>query len=108
MFPEGGSSDAKDRTARSERGVFCLAISGAYAPDYPMMDRIAQRVVQKYQGSSCQQLAAERGHPPSGQQGEMEQRAIKMLHEDPQLRQAFLNKVAAPIANKMAECGMIP
>ena len=27
---------------------------------------------------------------------------------DPQMRTAFINKVAAPIANKMFECGMIP
>jgi hypothetical protein len=31
-----------------------------------------------------------------------------MLHQDPQMRQEFLNRVAAPIANKMFECGMIP
>ena len=38
----------------------------------------------------------------------MEQRAIAMLKQDPQMRQYFLNKVAAPIANKLFECGMIP
>jgi hypothetical protein len=31
-----------------------------------------------------------------------------MLRNDPQMRQVFLNKVAAPIANKLFECGMIP
>ena len=31
-----------------------------------------------------------------------------MLKSDPQMRTAFLNKVAAPIVNKMFECGMIP
>jgi hypothetical protein len=31
-----------------------------------------------------------------------------MLRNDPQTRAAFLNKVAAPIANKMFECGTIP
>jgi hypothetical protein len=31
-----------------------------------------------------------------------------MLQGDPQMRQIFINKVAAPIANKMFECGMIP
>ena len=39
---------------------------------------------------------------------EMEQRAIQALKSDPQMRQAFFNKVSAPIVNKMFECGMIP
>jgi hypothetical protein len=38
----------------------------------------------------------------------MEQRAMQALRNDPQMREAFINKVAAPIANKMFECGMIP
>ena len=31
----------------------------------------------------------------------MEQRALEMLKSDAQMRAAFINKVAAPIANKM-------
>jgi hypothetical protein len=38
----------------------------------------------------------------------MEQEAIQRLRSEPQLRSAFINGVAAPIANKMFECGMIP
>jgi hypothetical protein len=38
----------------------------------------------------------------------MEQRAVQMLKQDPQMRQAFFAKVSAPIVNKMFECGMIP
>jgi hypothetical protein len=38
----------------------------------------------------------------------MEQRAIQALRNDPQMRTEFLNLVAAPIANKLFECGMIP
>jgi hypothetical protein len=38
----------------------------------------------------------------------MEQRVVKMLQQDPQMRQAFFAKVSAPIVNKMFECGMIP
>ncbi len=37
-----------------------------------------------------------------------EQRAITMLRNDPQMRADFINKIAAPIANKMFDCGMIP
>jgi hypothetical protein len=38
----------------------------------------------------------------------MEQRVLDILKGDPQMRQAFFDKVAAPIVNKMFECGMIP
>jgi len=31
-----------------------------------------------------------------------------MLRGDPQMRTLFINKVAAPVVNKMFECGMIP
>ena len=38
----------------------------------------------------------------------MEEKAIQVLRNDPQMRNAFINRIAAPIANKMFECGMIP
>lgn len=90
-------------------GQFCLGIIGAHAQgNYPIMDRIAQRVVQKYQTSSCEQLAAQRAQRSAGTQSPMEQRAVQMLRQNPQMRQAFLNRVAGPIANRLFECGMIP
>ena len=38
----------------------------------------------------------------------MEERVVRLLHEDAGMRQEFLNRVAAPIANKLFECNMIP
>jgi hypothetical protein len=95
--------------------VACLAVSplllalagGTYAQDqHPVLDQVANKVVMKYQNSTCQQLWAVRANkqPPSPQ----EQKVIQFLKTDPQMRTLFLNKVAAPIANKMFECGMIP
>ena len=83
-----------------------LYVSVGNAQQYPMMDMVANKVIQKYQSSTCQQLWEEKAKkaPPSQQ----EQNAIQMLKSDPQMRTAFLNKVAAPIVNKMFECGMIP
>ena len=75
---------------------------------FPIMEQVAQKVIEKYQTSSCQQLAQQKSQPPTGQKAQMEQRAIHTLRNDPQMRTAFLNRVAAPIANKMFECGMIP
>jgi hypothetical protein len=75
---------------------------------FPIMEKVAERVIQKYQTSSCEQLAMQKGHPPIGERAEIEHRVIELLRNDPQMRTAFLNRVAAPIANKLFECGMIP
>ena len=80
-----------------------LAAGIVYA-QYPILDTVADKVVQKYQSSSCEQLWQKKGEPKSPE----EQRVIGLLQSDPQMRTAFINKVAAPIANKMFECGMIP
>jgi hypothetical protein len=72
------------------------------------MEKLAQKIVQKYQTSSCQELAQQKSHPPTGQQAQMEQRVVEVLRHDPQMRTEFINRVAAPIANKLFECGMIP
>ena len=85
-----------------------LPVGIASAQQYPIMEKVAQKVIEKYQTSSCQQLAQEKTQPPTGQKAEMEQRAIGLLRNDPQMRTAFINQVAAPIANKLFECGMIP
>jgi hypothetical protein len=79
----------------------------AQAPQqYPIVDAVAQKIVQKYQASTCEQLWEKRSQkaPPKPE----EQRAIQLLRNDPQMRAEFINKIAAPIANKMFECGMIP
>ena len=91
--------------------VTLLCVGSAVAQQqqqYPMLDRVAQKIIDKYASSTCEQLAASKGEKPSGEKAEMEQRAIQMLKSDPQMRQYFINRVAAPIANKMFECGMIP
>jgi len=84
-----------------------IAASVAYA-QFPVMDRVADKVIQKYQTSTCQQLWQEKAQGQGQPKPEMEQRAIQMLQQDPQMRQAFFNKISAPIVNKMFECGMIP
>jgi hypothetical protein len=92
-------------------GLFTLAglmlyVSVGSAQQYPVMDVIANKVIAKYQNSSCEQLWEKKSQktPPTQQ----EQNAIAMLKSDPQMRAAFIDKIAAPIANKMFECGMIP
>ena len=75
-----------------------------YQQQYPVMEGVATRIIEKYQRSSCEQLWQQRGQPKS----EREQEAVQMLRNDPQMRAAFINRIASPVANKMFECGMIP
>src|SRR5262245_20857268 len=84
-----------------------LSAIGAAAQQYPMVDMIANKIVQKYQTATCEQLWQERsqGRPAKSPQ---EQHAIQMLQSDAQARAEFINRVAAPVANKLFECGMIP
>jgi len=81
-----------------------LLFVGVAGAQFPILDMVANKVIQKYEQSTCEQLWEERGKPKPAQ----EQELIQMLRNDPQMRTAFLNKVAGPIANKMFECGMIP
>jgi hypothetical protein len=73
---------------------------------FPMVDSIANKVVQKYTSSTCEQLWLKKSeHAPPTME---EQRAINILRSDPQMRAEFINRIAPPIANKMFDCGMIP
>jgi hypothetical protein len=86
-----------------------LLFAGAVdAQTYPMADRVAQKIVQKYQTSSCQQLWAEKAQKAAEPKSPMEQRAIQLLQQDPAMRQYFINQIAGPVVNKMFECGMLP
>jgi hypothetical protein len=83
-----------------------LLFVGVARPQHPIADMVASKVIQKYQTSTCEQLWASKAKktPPTAQEKE----AIAILKADPQLRTEFINKIAAPIANKMFECGMVP
>ncbi len=73
---------------------------------YPIMDKVANKIILKYEQSSCQQLQQKESQKPPPSPEEI--KAVQFLHSDPQMRLAFINKVAPPIANKMFDCGMIP
>lgn len=81
-----------------------LATGVVLAQQFPILDNVANKVVQKYQGMSCEQLWAQKSQPKSAE----EQRVIGLLKQDPAMRTEFVNRVAAPIVNKMFECGMVP
>ncbi|MBO3707838.1 MAG: hypothetical protein J5X21_15765 [Candidatus Accumulibacter sp.] len=85
--------------------IAAAAVGGyAWGQQYPLLDMVAGRVVQKYEQATCQQLWVQKSQPKTPR----EQEIMQMLRNDPAMRTEFINRVAAPIANKMFECGMIP
>jgi len=86
----------------------CVAQAQAPPAQYPIMDALCQKIIDKYNNSTCVQLATAKSEKPTDEKAAMEQRVVAMLKADPQMRAAFIAKVAPPIANKMFECGMIP
>ena len=84
--------------------LFLIAIGGTAQEQHPLLDQLANKVIQKYQTSSCQQLAQQKQEPPTPEKV----KAVQFLKSDPQLRTAFINKIAGPVANKLFECGFIP
>jgi hypothetical protein len=87
-------------------GLYSKGAQAGQPQQYPIMDKVADKIIEKYQASTCEQLWLKKSEkaPPSAE----EQRAIAFLKSDPQMRVAFINRIAAPIANKMFDCGMIP
>ena len=81
-----------------------LLVAGTARADYPMVNIAADRVIAKYQNATCEQLWEQKGQPKSDE----EQNVIQILRDDPQIRTVFLDKIAAPVVNKMFQCGMIP
>jgi hypothetical protein len=85
--------------------LLVLFIAGvASAQDHPILDMVANNVIEKYQNATCEQLWQNKVKPKTEQQKE----AISFLKSNPEMRTVFINKIAAPVANKMFECGMIP
>jgi hypothetical protein len=86
--------------------ILALLYLGVASAQYPVMDQIANQVIQKYQSSTCEQLWLKKAEkaPPTARQKEV----LQALQNNPQMRAAFITKIAAPIANKMFNCGMIP
>jgi hypothetical protein len=84
--------------------VTVLAAAGAVAAQGMLLDFAADKVINKYQTATCEQLKAQRNEPAT----DKEKMAIEFLRNDSQARVAFIDKIAAPVLNKMFECGMIP
>jgi hypothetical protein len=104
----GSTRHDEERKVSKSIGVAAFVstsiIAGVAAAQGMLLDYAADRVIQKYQTSTCEQLKAQKDEPKS----EKEKLAIDFLRNDSQARVAFIDKIAAPVANKMCECGMFP
>jgi cytochrome c-type biogenesis protein CcmH/NrfG len=100
--------DDEERNMRKSYGVAifvaALVAAGAVAAQGMLVDAAADKVIAKYQAATCDQLKAQKSEPPS----EKEKMALDVLRDDSKARVAFVDKIAAPVLNKMFECGMIP
>jgi hypothetical protein len=81
-----------------------LVVAGAVAAQGVFVDAAADRVIKKFEAATCDQLKAQKNEPPS----EKEKIALDLLRDDPKARVAFIDKIAAPVLNKMFECDIIP
>jgi len=76
------------------------------AAQHPALDAVANKVVQRYQMSTCEQLMQQKAQrqPPTP----METKAMELLRTDPQMRHEFVGIVADTVVDKLIQCGMIP
>jgi len=90
--------------------LFALALALLYVTvavaQHPVLDAVANKVVQKYQTSTCQQLMQQKAQKQPPSPGE--QKAMEMLRTDPEMRHEFVSIVADPVVDKLIQCGMIP
>jgi hypothetical protein len=84
--------------------ISAMIVAGGVAAQGMLLDYAADKVITKYQSATCDQLKALKDEPPT----EKQKMAIDFLRNDSQARVSFINKIAAPVLNKMFECGMIP
>jgi hypothetical protein len=93
---------------RSYLVAFLLALLyvSIAAAQHPILDAVANKVVQKYQSATCEQLWQQKAvkKPPSP----AEQSAMQMLRSDPAMRHEFVGIVADTVVDKLIQCGMIP
>lgn len=82
-----------------------LYVTMAFA-QHPVLDAVANKVVAKYQSSTCQQLMMQKAQKQAPSAGE--QKAMELLKTDPAMRHEFVGIVADQVVDKLIQCGMIP
>lgn len=77
-----------------------------------VVNAIAQKTIQKFDNSSCQELAASMAKKTPNAQPDLKDqltaRFIQRLRQDPQLTQQFFDQISTPVLTKLFECGLVP
>jgi hypothetical protein len=84
-------------------GISALIVIGAASAQGMLLDAAADKVITKYQTATCEELKAQRNQPRT----DKEKEAVEFLRNDSEARVFFIDKIAAPVLNKMFDCGMI-
>ena len=84
-------------------GIAALILAGGASAQGMLLDAAADKVITKYQTATCEELKAQRNQPRT----DKEKEAVEFLRNDSQARVSFIDKIAAPVLNKMFDCGMI-
>ena len=84
-------------------GISGLLVAGAASAQGMLLDAAADKVITKYRTATCDQLKAQKKQPAT----DKEKQAIEFLRNDSQARTSFIDKIAAPVLNKMFDCGII-
>jgi len=85
-----------------------LLYAGVAMAQFPILDAVADKVIQKYRTATCEQLWLEKAQGQGKPKPAQEQQLIEVLRQNPQMRAEFFGRISAPIVNKMFDCGMIP
>jgi len=76
-----------------------------------VVNAIAQKTIQKFNTSSCQDLAASMAQgkqDPNSLKDQLTARFVQKLRQDPQLTQEFFDQISTPVLTKLFECGLVP
>jgi uncharacterized protein YifE (UPF0438 family) len=92
-----------NKTTSIAVGIAALILVGGASAQGMLLDAAADKVITKYQTATCEELKAQRNQPRT----DKEKEAVEFLRNDSQARVSFIDKIAAPVLNKMFDCGMI-
>ena len=70
--------------------VSAMVVAGAVAAQGMLVEAAADKVIQKYQTASCDQLKTQKSEPPSAK----EKIAMDLLRHDPKARVAFVDQIS--------------
>jgi len=92
-----------NKTTSIAVGIAAFILAGEASAQGMLLDFAADKVINKYQTATCDELKAQKKQPPTDKENE----AVEFLRSDSQARIFFINKIAGPVLNKMFDCGMI-